>query len=85
MWRLATVLTGCYTPGKPLTRPPDTRPYREFYLTLDVDLHGYRKPPVTLGNKLWNGLLYTVTLIHLPAPALSYQSGRGFVFYPLYF
>ena len=59
--------------------------YREFYLTLDVDLHGYRRPPVTLANKLWNGLLYTVNLIHLPAPALSYQTGRGFVFYPLYF
>ena len=59
--------------------------YREFYLALDLDLHGYRKPPITLGNKLWNGLLSTINLIHLPAPALSYQSGRGFVFYPLYF
>lgn len=59
--------------------------YREFYLTLDVDLRSYRKPPVTFGNKLWNGLLYTINLVHLPAPTLSYQSGRGFVFYPLYF
>ena len=59
--------------------------YREFFLTVDVDLHGYRKPPTTFGNRLWNGLLYAVNLIHLPAPALSYQTGRGFVFYPLYF
>ena len=59
--------------------------YREFYLTLDLDLHGYRQPPVTWGNKLWNGVLYTLNLIHLPAPALSYQTGRGLVFYPLYF
>ena len=59
--------------------------YREFYLALDLDLHHYRKPPTTLGRKLWNGLLYTINLVHLPAPALSYQTGRGFVFYPLYF
>ena len=59
--------------------------YREFYLAIDLDLHYYRKPPTTLGSKLWNGLLYTIDLVHLPAPALSYQTGRGFVFYPLYF
>ena len=59
--------------------------YREFYLALDLDLHYYRKPPVTFGNKLWNGLLYTVNLIHLPTPALSYQPRRGFIVYPLYF
>ena len=59
--------------------------YREFYLALDVDLHSFRKPPVTFGDRLWNGLLYAVNLIHLPAPALSYQTGRGLVFYPLYF
>ena len=59
--------------------------YREFYLTIDLDLHHYQKPPVTWGHKLWNGVLYTLSLIHLPAPALSYQTGRGWVFYPLYF
>ena len=59
--------------------------YREFYLSLDLDLHAYRKPPTTFGRRLWNGLLYTINLVHLPAPALSYQTGRGFVFYPLYF
>ena len=59
--------------------------YREFYLSLDLDLHAYRKPPTTFGHRLWNGLLYTINLIHLPAPTLSYQTGRGFVFYPLYF
>lgn len=59
--------------------------YREWYLSLDLDLHYYRKPPVNFGNRLWNGLLYTVSLVHLPAPALSYRSGRGFTLYPAYY
>ena len=59
--------------------------YREWYLALDVDLHYYRKPPVTFGNRLWNGLLYAVTLVRLPAPAVSYRSGKGFAFHPAYF
>lgn len=59
--------------------------YREWYLALDLDLHYYRKPPVSFGNRLWNGLLYAVTLVHLPAPTLGYRSGKGITFYPAYF
>lgn len=59
--------------------------YRTWYLALDVDLHYYRRPPVTFGNQLWNGLLYAVSLVHLPAPALGYRPGKGFKFYPAYF
>lgn len=59
--------------------------YREFYIALDIDLHHYRRPPVTFGNKLWNGLLYTLNLVHLPAPALRYRVGQGWRFHPLYF
>lgn len=58
---------------------------RQYYLSLDIDLSHFRKPPSSLGNKLLNGALYVANLIHLPAPALSYQEGRGFRFYPLYF
>ena len=59
--------------------------YREWYLALDLDLHYYRKPPVNFGNRLWNGLLYAVSLVHLPAPTLGYRPGKGFTFHPAYF
>lgn len=59
--------------------------YRQYYLALDVDLSHFRQPPSSLGNKLLNGVLYVANLIHLPAPALGYEEGRGFRFYPLYF
>ncbi len=59
--------------------------YRAWYLALDLDLHYYRKPPVSFGNRLWNGLIYAVSLVHLPAPAVGYRSGKGFTFYPAYF
>lgn len=61
------------------------QPYRQWYLAPDIDLSHYRKEPSSFGNKLFNGLLYVVNLIHLPAPTLGYESGRGFRFYPLYF
>jgi uncharacterized protein YfiM (DUF2279 family) len=61
------------------------QPYRQWYLAPDLDLSYLKKAPVSLGNRLFNGLLYLVDLIHLPAPALAYKSGGGFRFYPLYF
>lgn len=60
-------------------------PYRQWYLALDLDLSHYRQEPSSFRNKLLNGMLYVVNLIHLPAPTLSYEAGRGFRFYPLYF
>ncbi len=65
--------------------PYGLHPQREYYLALDIDLSHYRKAPITFGNRLWNTLLYAVNAIHLPAPALCYRQGSGFVFYPLYF
>jgi len=59
--------------------------YRQYYLAADFDLRKFRKPPTSVGNKLLNSLIYLSELIHLPAPALSYQEGKGFRFYPLYF
>ena len=61
------------------------QPYRQFYFAPDLDLSHFRKDPVTFGNHLFNGLLYLVNLVHIPAPALGYDTGRGFRFYPLYF
>ncbi len=61
------------------------QPFRQFYLSLDLDLSHYSKEPSTFGNRLWNGMLYVANLIHLPAPALAYEGKRGFRFYPLYF
>ncbi|MDF9794860.1 uncharacterized protein YfiM (DUF2279 family) [Catalinimonas alkaloidigena] len=59
--------------------------YRQYYLAPDLDLSHFRQPPTTFGNKLLNGALYIVNLIHLPAPTLSYEEGKGLRFYPLYF
>ncbi|MFP4088700.1 MAG: DUF2279 domain-containing protein [Cyclobacteriaceae bacterium] len=61
------------------------KPYRQFYLAPDLDLSYLRKKPLSFGNRLFNGMLYVIDLIHLPAPTLSYESGRGLRFYPLYF
>ena len=71
-------------------RDPENRavgldPYRQWYLALDLDLSHYRREPSSFGNKLFNGMLYLVNLVHLPAPTLSYEGKRGFRFYPLYF
>ncbi|WPP53068.1 DUF2279 domain-containing protein [Catalinimonas niigatensis] len=59
--------------------------YRQYYLAPDIDFSHFRQPPTSLGNKLLNGVLYVANLIHLPAPTLSYEAGRGLRFYPLYF
>lgn len=60
-------------------------PRREYYLALDIDLSHYRKAPTTFSDRLWNTFLQVANTIHIPSPALCYQEGRGFVFYPLYF
>lgn len=60
-------------------------PYRQFYLAPDIDLSHLKRKPNSLGNRLLNGMLYVVNLIHLPAPALGFVPGQGFRFYPLYF
>lgn len=56
------------------------RPYRQFYLSLDVDL---RRIPT---RHVWlRRVFYTLSIFHLPAPALE-VNGRGqVVFHPLYF
>jgi hypothetical protein len=56
------------------------RSYRQFYLSLDVDL---RRIPTRSG--LLKKVFYTLSIFHLPAPALEYNRRTGFGFHGLYF
>ncbi|MBH8557354.1 DUF2279 domain-containing protein [Hymenobacter negativus] len=55
------------------------RPYRQFYLSLDVDL---RRIPTH--SVLLKRVFYTLSIFHLPAPALEYNPRNGFGFHGLY-
>ena len=57
----------------------DLRPYRQFYLSLDVDL---RRIPTR--SVLLKRVFYTLSIFHLPAPALEYNGRNGFQFHGLY-
>jgi hypothetical protein len=53
---------------------------RQFYLSLDLDLHRIKT------KKLWlNTLLQTVGFIKIPFPTLEYNTDKGFDFHPLMF
>jgi len=53
---------------------------RQFYLSLDLDLHRIKT------KKVWlNTLLQTVGFIKIPFPTLEYNTYRGFDFHPLMF
>jgi hypothetical protein len=56
------------------------RPYRQFYLSLDVDL---RKIPTR--SKLLKRVFYVASIFHLPAPALEWNARRGLVAHGLYY
>ena len=84
-WRWATGPTRCYTRANLPIRRRVTRPTVSGTWRWMLICTTYRKPPVTFGNRLWNGLLHAVTLVRLPAPAVSYRSGKGFAFHPAYF
>ncbi|WP_258049024.1 YfiM family protein [Hymenobacter sp. NBH84] len=56
------------------------RAYRQYYLTLDVDL---RRIPTR--SKLLRRVFYVASIFHLPAPALEYNSRRGLVLHGLYY
>ena len=55
------------------------RPYRQFYLSLDVDL---RRIPTR--SPLLKKIFYTLSIFHLPAPALEFNGRNGFQFHGLY-
>ena len=55
------------------------RPYRQFYLSVDVDLRRIPTRSVVLKR-----VFYALSIFHLPAPALEYSSRNGFGFHGLY-
>ena len=54
--------------------------YRQYYLALDFDL-----THVHSSSKAINTLLYLVNIIHLPAPALEFNSQDKLIFHPIHF
>ena len=56
------------------------RPYRQFYLSLDVDLRRIPTRSVVLKR-----VFYALSIFHLPAPALEYNPRNGFGFHGLYY
>ena len=50
------------------------RPYRQFYLSLDVDL---RRIPTR--SPVLKKVFYALSIFHLPAPALEYNGRQGLV------
>jgi hypothetical protein len=55
------------------------RPYRQLFLSLDVDLRRIPTRSVVLKR-----VFYAFSIFHLPAPALEYNGRSGFSFHPLY-
>lgn len=57
-----------------------SKPYRQYYLTVDFDFSHVRS------KKAWvNSLLFIVNSIHIPAPAMEFNQRKGVIFHPLYF
>ncbi|WP_201743889.1 DUF2279 domain-containing protein [Hymenobacter busanensis] len=61
------------------SRQAGLRPYRQYYLSLDVDL---RRIPTR--SKTLRRVFYALSIFHLPAPALELNSRRGLVAHGLY-
>ncbi|WP_128543920.1 DUF2279 domain-containing protein [Larkinella soli] len=56
------------------------RPYRQYYLSLDVDL-----TRIPTKNKLVRTLFFLLNNLKVPAPALEINGRNGLRFHPLYF
>lgn len=54
-------------------------PYRQYYLSLDLDLTAFKTR-----SKVWNTLLFVVGMIKVPAPSVEF-SARGTRFHAFYF
>jgi len=59
---------------------PSNVRYRQFYLSLDVDL---RK--IKTNSKLLKSLFKVVSIIKIPAPTLAFNANRGLQFHAVYF
>mgnify|MGYP000052990347 CR=1 FL=1 len=55
-------------------------PYRQFYLSLDMDL-----TKIKTNSKFLKTLFSTINFIKIPAPALEYNTKNGFSFHYLHF
>jgi hypothetical protein len=55
------------------------KPYRQFYLSVDIDLQKIKTKSAFLRR-----VFYAVNLVHLPAPALEFNE-HGLKFHPIYF
>ncbi|MBT1687340.1 YfiM family protein [Fulvivirgaceae bacterium PWU37] len=54
-------------------------PYRQYYLSLDLDLTAFKTR-----SKVWNTLLFVAGMIKVPAPSVEF-SARGTRFHAFYF
>ena len=59
---------------------PSQNPYRQFYLSLDLDL-----TKIKTNSKFLKTLFSTINFIKIPAPALEYNTKNGFKFHYLHF
>lgn len=55
-------------------------PYRQFYLSLDLDLTAIKTK-----NRFLKALIFFANMIHLPAPAISFSSAKGVKFHSWYY
>lgn len=59
---------------------PTQNPYRQFYLSVDLDL-----TKIKTNSKFLKTLFSTINFIKIPAPALEYNTKNGFKFHYLHF
>ncbi|WP_338760705.1 DUF2279 domain-containing protein [Bernardetia sp. ABR2-2B] len=59
---------------------PKLERHRQFLLSLDVDM-----TKIKTKSKFLKGLLGTINLLKIPAPALEYNKEKGFVVHGIYF
>ncbi len=62
------------------SNPVAQNPYRQFYLSIDVDLS-----KIKTNSKFLKTLFSTINFIKIPAPALEYNTKNGFKFHFLHF
>ena len=58
----------------------DSSPFRQFYLSLDIDL-----TKIHTNSKFLKTLFSAINFIKIPAPALEYNKKTGFSFHYLHF
>ncbi|RDV15972.1 DUF2279 domain-containing protein [Pontibacter diazotrophicus] len=54
--------------------------YRQYYLSLDLNLMN-----INTRSNFLKKVFYVLSILHLPAPALEFNSKQGLVFHPMYY